>query len=221
MDHFSQYEGLDSMLESPEYEPVPVWGRIPKHHGGDAFFAQTLGTESTIPHCFMLKRRDRVPLSERPEAPHAAAERTHTTRLPARASSPPDTITFLTLSQPGVCSHPSTAHGGLVSVILDEVMSHTLLSHFPTEPDTVDETRMTLFTAQLEVLFKRPVRVPGVLIVKAWCMANSGKKYWMRAEAYQQEVRNGGAQELEDVVKVGGIRAVDKDGTENMTYSIT
>ena len=196
MEYFSQFQTLSPILDSTNYEIVPVWARIQKPGGEDGFFANTLGNESTIPHCIMLRLKAPTPLPERYQGSSGGAR-----SAGESAPQPPDTIMILELSRPGVCSHPSTAHGGVVSTILDEAMSHTLLSHFPTEPATVDNTRMTLFTSKLEIAFKRPVRVPGVLIVKGWCVETNGRKYWMKALAVQYEQTRDG---IEEVIKSEG-----------------
>jgi hypothetical protein len=188
MEYFSEICSLRSILESPDYDSIPFWARIRKPGGEDSFFGETLGTGSTIPHCLMLKRRVTTPLSERAGSIQSLSQ--HDSQAPiafSDSSIPPDTITLLAMSSPGICSHRSTAHGGVISTILDEVMSHTLVSHFLVEPDQVDELRKTVFTMQLQVTFMRPVRTPGVLIVKSWCVGGKGKKYWMKAQAFQQE----------------------------------
>lgn len=200
MEHFSQFPNLIPLLKSQEYEPVPIWGRIRKSGGEDFFFSETIGTESTIPHCLMLKRVTLQPLPEasqlnpiiqqKDEIPSSVHSDTHTG---------PDTIMFMELSSPGVCSHPSTAHGGLLSTILDEAMAHTLVSYFPTTPEKVDDVRKTLLTSRLEVVFKRPVRTPGILIVKSWCVACKGRKYWIRAQAVQFTSLNDPLQDQEEV----------------------
>lgn len=186
MEHFSQIPNLIPLLESPEYEPVPIWGRIRKSSGEDFFFSETIGTESTIPHCLMLKKATLPSLSEASHVnPVIQNNDEPPSPTPSNTQMAPDTVMFLELSSPGVCSHPSTAHGGFVSTILDEAMAHTLVSYFPTLPEKVNEVRKTLFTSRLEVVFKRPVWTPGVLIVKSWCVAYKGRKYWMKAQAIQ------------------------------------
>ncbi|KAL7947648.1 hypothetical protein V8C42DRAFT_363952 [Trichoderma barbatum] len=199
-EHFSQFPNLISLLESPEYEPVPIWGRIRKSGGEDFFFSETIGTKSTIPHCLMLKK---VVLQSLAKPSQLSFGTQNKSEPPASTISniltTPDTVMLLELSSPGVCSHPSTAHGGLISTILDEAMAHTLVSHFPFTPGKVDDIRKTLFTSRLEVIFKRPVWTPGVLIVKSWCVASKGRKYWMKAQAIQLAGVNDQLQDQEEV----------------------
>ncbi|PTB62734.1 hypothetical protein BBK36DRAFT_1172489 [Trichoderma citrinoviride] len=202
MDLFSQYSRLVTLFESKHYKPVPVWGRIRKPGGEDFFFSQTIGTESTIPHCLLLERNSLAPFAEYPQLDVKLQEEDElspTTDFSAVEA--PDTIMLLALSSPGVCSHPATAHGGLISTILDEAMAHSLVSRFSTIPGKVEDVRRTLLTSQLEVVFRRPVRTPGVLIVKSWCVAGKGRKFWMRAQGTQVASLKEKLQDLDEEVK--------------------
>jgi acyl-coenzyme A thioesterase PaaI-like protein len=184
---------MEPMISSPEYETIPMWARIPKAGGEDSLFAETLATQSTIPYCLMRRRKDSTPLEWR-----GGSEANGDILLySADTLTPPDTITFLALSSPAICSHPSTAHGGIVSTILDEVMSHTLISLFSTDPDAVDTLRRRIFTVKLEVRFRKPVRTPGSLIVRSWCLRKDGRKYYMMAQAIQRQTAD---TKMKDVV---------------------
>jgi hypothetical protein len=200
MEHFSKIPNLIPIIQSQDYEPVPIWGRIRKSSGEDYFFSETIGTESTIPHCLMLKKVALPPLMEASDSGPTIHEKDGlSSSILSNGTESPHTIMFLELSSPGVCSHPSTAHGGFLSTILDEAMAHTLVSYFSTIPEKVDDERRTLLTSRLEVAFKRPVRTPGVLIIKSWCVACKGRKYWMRAQAIQVEPANDQSEYREEV----------------------
>jgi hypothetical protein len=187
MEHFSKTSYLISILQSS---------------GEDFFFSETLATESTIPYCLMLKKATLPDLVEASEAsPTIHPKDSFSSAVPSYENTPPHLITLFELSSPGVCSHPSTAHGGLLSTLLDEAMAHTLAVHFSTDPEKIDDVRRTLLTSKLEVGFKRPVRTPGLLIVKSWCVAYNGRKHWMRAQGVQIEPVDGQAQGRE-VVKL-------------------
>lgn len=204
MDHFSKVSYLIPILQSQDYEVVPVWGRIRKSSGEDFFFSETLATASTIPHCLMLKKGTLPALVEASEInPIIHSKDDFSSSIDSYEITPPHLITLFELSSPGVCSHPSTAHGGLLSTILDESMAHTLAAHFSSDPEKIDDVRRTLLTSKLEVAFKRPVRTPGVLMVKSWCIAYNGRKHWMKAQAVQVEPVNGQLRGRE-VVKLEG-----------------
>ncbi|PTB46902.1 uncharacterized protein TrAFT101_003660 [Trichoderma asperellum] len=200
MEHFSKISYIIPILQSQDYEVVPVWGRIRKLSGEDFFFSETLATGSTIPHCLMLKKVTLPVLVEASEFdPAIHSKDNFTSSIHSYENTPPHLITLFELSSPGVCSHPSTAHGGLLSTILDEAMAHTLAAHFSTDPEKIDDVRRTLLTSKLEVAFKRPVRAPGILIVKSWCVAYNGRRHWMKAQAVQIEPVNGQPQGQEEV----------------------
>lgn len=200
MEHFSKTSYLIPLLQSQDYEIVPFWGRIRKSSGEDFFFSETLATESTIPHCLMLKKANLPALVEASDVnPTIRSKDNLPSSVHSYDNTPPHLITLFELSSPGVCSHPSTAHGGLLSTILDEAMAHTLAVHFSTDPEKIDDIRRTLLTSKLEVGFKRPVRTPGLLIVKSWCVAYNGRKHWMRAQAVQVEPVEDQAQGREEV----------------------
>lgn len=200
MEHFSKTSHLIPILQSQDYEVVPFWGRIRKSSGEDFFFSETLATESTIPHCLMLKKATLPTLIEASEVnPAIHSKENFSSSVDSYENAPPHSITLFELSSPGVCSHPSTAHGGLLSTILDEAMAHTLAMHFSTDPEKIDDVRRTLLTSKLQVGFKRPVRTPGLLIVKSWCVAYNGRKHWMRAQAVQIEPVKGQTKGREEI----------------------
>ena len=95
-------------------------------------------------------------------------------------------IALLALSTE-LCSHPSIVHGGVTTAVLDEVMAQTLIARFVSNPTTADTMRARFLTVQLNVQFNKPVHAPRVLVVKAWCVRSSGRKYWMAGEAVQLE----------------------------------
>ncbi|KAF4216882.1 hypothetical protein CNMCM6457_004753 [Aspergillus fumigatiaffinis] len=92
------------------------------------------------------------------------------------------------LATPGVSGHPSTAHGGVVATLLDEAMSLAVAMH---APSSGDHPRGAIYTAQLDVRYKKPLRVPGLVVVRAKVVARVGRKYWVRAQAVQEESDEG------------------------------
>ena len=88
------------------------------------------------------------------------------------------------LATPGVSGHPSTAHGGVVATLLDEAMSLAVAMHAPASGD---HPRGAIYTAQLDIRYKKPLRVPGLVVVRAKVVARVGRKYWVRAQAVQEE----------------------------------
>ncbi|EAW11810.1 thioesterase family protein [Aspergillus clavatus NRRL 1] len=185
LDPFRAIPWSNSLLNSPDYYPIRTWSRHPKPHTGeDGFFAGTLATPSTIPHCLTLRRRTlpsppaQLPVWPSPTAAPSADP----------SPNPADIILLLDLATPGVSGHPSTAHGGIVATLLDEAMSLAVAVHAPAA--AADHPRGPIYTAQLDVRYKRPLRVPALVVVRAKVVARVGRKYWVRAQALQEETKD-------------------------------
>lgn len=67
-----------------------------------------------------------------------------------------------------------------MTTILDEIMS---LVPGLREPDV----REAIYTVQLNTTFKRAVRVPGTVVVRAWCTQREGRKCWVKGEVLQDD----------------------------------
>lgn len=197
LDHFRTNPWTASLLSSKAYYPVQTWSRLRKPSTGeDGYFAETLATPSTIPHCLTLRQRDvPVPPTNPPLWPPVTA-----TPNSAPHILPPDVIMLVSFGTPGICGHPATAHGGVVATLIDEAMSlavalqpaasATQTSSATSERkdgNAQDHPRGHIYTAQLDVRFKKPVSAPGVLIVRAKVVARVGRKYWVRAQVVQEE----------------------------------
>lgn len=92
---------------------------------------------------------------------------------------------LLGLSSPGISGHPSTAHGGVLATLIDETMSLAVTLHGGLNPGDLHRPRGHIFTAQLDVRYKRPVAVPGVVVVRAKVVRRVGRKSWVRAQVVQ------------------------------------
>lgn len=203
MDQLSHFQGLENhwvagLLASPDYEPIATDSRAPKPSGEDSYFGAVLATPTTIPHVLTLRRKEigspatQPPPPEDPKtiwpAPTAAPSS-------APAVNPADVVVLVDLSAPGICGHPETVHGGVVATLLDEAMSLAVSSHVGvgTGSDNVrggeseENPRGKIYTAQLDVRYKRPLLVPAVAVVKARVVARQGRKFWVRAQLMQEE----------------------------------
>lgn len=89
--------------------------------------------------------------------------------------------------------------GGVIATLFDEAMSHVIeafrtpnlmintMSTSPPGSAPGPRQRDSLYTAQLNVRYKRPVYTPGLLVIRSWCVARDGRKYWAIAHAVQEE----------------------------------
>ncbi|PLN78309.1 HotDog domain-containing protein [Aspergillus taichungensis] len=159
--------------------------------------AQTLATPSTIPHCLTLRRRtlrsEHLP-SAPPVWPSPTADPAHS----APSAHNPDAIMLFDLGSPGVSGHPDMAHGGVVAALIDETMSMAVTLHSPPSFTSASDSsalssadsepatpRGKLFTAQLDVRYKQPTTLPGLVVVRAKVVARVGRKFWVRAQVVQ------------------------------------
>ncbi|KAE8145219.1 HotDog domain-containing protein [Aspergillus avenaceus] len=193
---FRDHPYANRLLNHPEYYPIRTWSRLPKpSNGEDGYLAETLATPSTIPHCLTLRRRWLSPLCPvRPPWPSP----TDNPLASEPSALPPDIFMLFDMATPGVSGHPSTAHGGIVATCIDEAMSLAVtLYALPPELNAsggagneAQTPRGKLFTSQLDLRYKRPVSVPGLLIVRAKVVGRVGRKFWVRAQAVQVDEKN-------------------------------
>ncbi|KAK1140636.1 hypothetical protein N8T08_010033 [Aspergillus melleus] len=184
---FQAYPHARALLQRPDYYAIGTWSRLPKPTGEDGLFAGTLATSTTIPHCLTLRRRDLPALpAVAPSWPSPTADATD-------GASPADVFMLLDLAAPGICGHPDTVHGGIVATFLDEAMSLAVTLHAPPpelDPSSHSDShspRGKLYTAQLDVRYKRPVSAPGLLVARAKLVARVGRKFWVRAQLLQED----------------------------------
>lgn len=171
-----------SLLRSPAYTPVKTSSRSTKRQSGeDAFFADTLGTPSTIPHLLTLRKNNpSAPPSIPPSLPAPPGR-------PPVPNTQPELISLLKLGTPGISGHPSTAHGGVLATLLDEIMSLAVGVQIPGYDENAAQERGRIYTMQLDVRFHKPVFVPALAVVKAWVLARDGRKFWMMGQVLQED----------------------------------
>lgn len=201
LSHFLSNPWANSLISSPDYVPVETRSRTAKPTGEDAFFADTLGAANAIPYCLSLRKRDIVTPGPNPPtepAPEGTSKSTSSGAATKQVSNPqttkpkPDMINLFHLERPGVLGHPSIAHGGVVATLLDEIMSTAVELHTPESDPNGQDIRNHIFTVQLDIRFRKQVFVPGLVVVKAWCVAAEGdRKFWMKGEMVQEEGEGG------------------------------
>ncbi|KAL2818563.1 hypothetical protein BJX63DRAFT_439871 [Aspergillus granulosus] len=157
-------------------------GSFPRHSDTHSdrfgYFGGTLATAETIPTRLILQRRIlQPPLAIGPPWPDSKTRPS----LAQPSVHPADIIVILELSAPGVSGHRSTAHGGVLASCFDETMHKAVAAH------SVDTRHVTKpYTARLDIRYRQPVQVPGLLIIRAKVVARMGRKFWVHAVACQQ-----------------------------------
>lgn len=198
--HFRNHQWANSLLSSEDYTPIPTDSRRAKPSGEDGFFGATIATPSTIPHVLTLQRRTlNTPLSTPPTWLPATKQDAAASGPPTPGANPADIIMIYDLGGSGIAGHPSTVHGGVVATLIDEAMSLAVAAHasapVQTSSGLVDSDtnpRGKTFTVQLDVRYKKPVTTPQVLVVRARVVARVGRKYWVRAQAVQEDEKGAG-----------------------------
>lgn len=195
--HLRTNSWANNLISSADYTPIETDSRrLKPTTGEDGYFAQTLNTPSTIPHCLTLQRRNLTPApTEVPTWLPATKQDAASVAKPTPGLNPADIIMIFDLSSPGLSGHPSTVHGGLVATLIDEAMSLAVAAHTnaPTALTTAeDNPRGKIFTAQLDVRYKKRVVTPALLVVKARVIGRVGRKFWVRAQALQEDEESAG-----------------------------
>ncbi|KAJ5702838.1 Thioesterase superfamily [Penicillium malachiteum] len=194
--HFRTHQWANSLISSEDYIPIPTDSRrIKPSTGEDGYFANTLGTASTIPHVLTLMRRDiSPPPSEPPTWLPATKQDAAAATKPTPGVNPADVIMIFDLGSPGLSGHPSTVHGGVVATLIDEAMSLAVAAHKlgATAVSTDDNPRGKIFTVQLDVRYKQRVTTPALLVVRSKVVGRVGRKFWVRAQAVQEDEESAG-----------------------------
>lgn len=177
LDYFSRPSSwLAPLLTSPSYTVIPTFSRVLKRTGEDYFFSRTVSSPQTIPHMLTLQRTSFPYPKEIPRGspiPHFSPEELTS---PKATPSPtePDALFLIALARPGLDGHPHVIHGGMSCAILDEMLGLTVMLHH----QHIQGPRDSLFTANLNVSYKRPVPTPNDILVKCWLVGKQGRKWY-------------------------------------------
>jgi acyl-coenzyme A thioesterase THEM4 len=90
---------------------------------------------------------------------------------PGPGAGPGETVAIISLGS-GVNSHVDTCHGGLVSVVLDEIIGSAVFLQRPIGTVTM--------TASLKVDYKKPIPTPSMILCRAYTEKIEGRKSWGR-----------------------------------------
>ncbi|PGH03374.1 hypothetical protein GX51_04105 [Blastomyces parvus] len=171
IDFFSKIPCARPYLDSNTYRAIPFSARF-KNGGSlyttsDKFFNTTLHSPDTIPHLLALERKRN---SDVADGLTLASQNTV-------GGGDADLVLFVDLRE-GLCGYMDTAHGGALGALLDEALGTCLEGCRRAFPE--DHSR--LFTANLEVSYRSPVAVPGVVCVKSWLRRKEGRKWFLEGQ---------------------------------------
>lgn len=183
---FQANNWTNTLLKNNAYQPIETYCRKPKPQTGeDAFIATVINTPTTIPHLLTLQRKPGQLAKVPSGAPSLPAPPDQWPKIPS--NQPADVVNLLYFGERDLNGHPGIVHGGIISTLLDELMALSVAAHIP-DFDFADVNKFgQLFTMQLDVRFKRPVRTGAHAVLRTWCIGNEGRKWWVRAQLVQEE----------------------------------
>ncbi|KAF2429974.1 Thioesterase/thiol ester dehydrase-isomerase [Tothia fuscella] len=72
----------------------------------------------------------------------------------------------------GLNAHPGLLHGGVIATLLDSTLGSAVGMSDP-------DGGRTMFTVQLNVAYRNPVRTPGTIMITSWVTKREGRKVWV------------------------------------------
>lgn len=171
LDFFANIPSFRRWVDTPGYSAIGTTARIPRTDGENDLFAITLKTLSTIPHWLLVVHDEAV-------APLKQDSGNSTRTLPYTGNAEQPNMVLLVNLQQGTNGFSGVAHGGLLCALLDESLSYCV--EFARQARTT--AREPLYTANLNIDFRRPVQTPGPVAIKCWTSRSEGRKYWLEAQ---------------------------------------
>lgn len=160
IDHFTAIPFLQPTLRDPDFIIISH-PRETTHDGkGHTLMGKTWNSEGTIQELLNLFRYPEIKSSEFPQ-PEAMR---------------PETRRFYTLGG-DLNAHPDLMHGGVIGCILDSTLGNAIggtLRYLGIGHGN------SMFTVQLNITYKKPVRTPGTIMARGWVvkMEDGGRKVW-------------------------------------------
>lgn len=155
---FDSPEWCRKLVHDETLIPIVRYARRAKPDSEDSLVAGTLKTPATIPawqSYYRYFHRDQ-PQDKSETAPVAG-----------------ELLSLVSLG-PGLNGHADTAHGGIISVILDEVTGDVAYLHM--------DRGSSAFMAFLHVTYKKRLPTPSVVLCRGWLEKRSvGRKLWLKA----------------------------------------
>ncbi|KAF2160551.1 hypothetical protein M409DRAFT_70309 [Zasmidium cellare ATCC 36951] len=164
---FTDQPSAQPWLNNTRYTATISPARNPQTEGEDELFGKALQTDDTIQHWLSLISNTAFPIL----APRPPSE----TPLLSGKFDAPDVVSLLYL-QHGINGFRGTAHGGLLCAVLDEAMGFTVELHRHASSSSREE----LYTAKVNIDYRRPVLTPDMVVVKTWLEKRDGRKWYLR-----------------------------------------
>ncbi|KAF7192278.1 Acyl-coenzyme A thioesterase THEM4 [Pseudocercospora fuligena] len=167
LQYFQSQPSTKSWLEHTDYSPVASPQRTPRGDGEDEFLGRVVNTDDTIRHWLAVVSDKAFPLPGS-KAPGGVQKDAGVDQ--------PDFMLLCDL-QHGVNGFREIAHGGFLCSLLDETLAQVVELHRHTGDSL---SREYLYTANLNVNFRRPVATPDTIIIKGWLEKRAGRKWTVK-----------------------------------------
>lgn len=176
---FASIPWVRKLLQDPHWASIPTPSRIPKPSGEDSFFAKLLNTPTTMEGYLTQFRRPDWALAN--PAPLTKE------RIKQEAAEVMELRTFITLGK-DLAGHPEITHGGVTASIFDEVMGVMIMIRLLGGDPHLAGDGNGLFTAFMNIQYKRPVPINSAIMVLAWVKKiEGGRKFWIESEIKNEQ----------------------------------
>jgi len=138
LNHFNAIQWVSAHIADPSFKIVSMSRTLHQPGSGHSLMASTWNTDGTIPKLLSIYR-PRDKINSRP----AEVRR------------------FYTFGD-GLNAHPNLLHGGVVATILDSTMGNAIAV------SDIEDVGSPMFTVNLNVTYKKPVKTPGTIMARAW-----------------------------------------------------
>ena len=158
VDHFLQRPYARAVIEDPAFRLISQ-SRTVTHDGrGHTLMGKTWNTDDTIQQLLTLFR---------PSTSEDLISSSETERAEMRR--------FYTFGG-DLNAHPDLLHGGVVACILDSSLGGAIGMTLASQQHT------PIFTVQLNITYKAPVRTPGTIMIRSWVtkVEKGGRKAWAK-----------------------------------------
>lgn len=147
---FSDQAWSQHLLSSPDLVRTTIesqrQGGGPTGPHENSFFSKTINTPTTVRACIPLRHKNPDPFKM-------------------------ESLMLLSLGT-DLSGHSSLLCGGMVGVLMDEIMG--LAATHVSKRDQAEN----FFTAELRIKYKMPVPTPGLALCKAKCVKVEGRRLW-------------------------------------------
>lgn len=164
IDHFAAIDFTNATLEDENFAIISHPRDVTHEGKGHTLMGKTWNTDGTIKELLNLFRFSKSKSSE----------------FPQPESTRPEIRRFYTVGG-DLNAHPDLMHGGVIGCILDSTLGNAIGM---TLADLGSDRRSgsSMFTVQLNISYKQPVRTPGTVISRGWVvrMEDGGRKIWAK-----------------------------------------